>query len=187
MQWESLSVKSKTFYKAKIYDFIKMILTSSFFYLRSSSDSNNSGSNPTINKELKQSTYLSLYAWWIFLPPPHNGKLHHYSYIFFLHSGSFLVHLIPHVLRIFLEVISFSPPFLATLAFLILVMDLLLCGTILPMKHISLWSTILCFHCIIPFDFTQNHPHLLPAWMEFVVFALHFILDHSGKGVILTV
>lgn len=66
-------------------------------------------------------------------------------------------------------------------------MDLLLCGTILPMKYIRLWSTILCFHCTIPFDFTQNHPRLLPAWMDFVVFALYFIFDHSGKGVILTV
>lgn len=28
---------------------------------------------------------------------------------------------------------------------------------------------------------------LLPTWMEFLVFALHFILDPSGKGVILTV
>lgn len=183
----TLSLKSRTFYKAKICDFIKMILTSAYFHLRNSSDSNSTVDPTQLRRKSNSLTYLSLYFWWIFLPPPQNEKYHHHSYIFFLLIGSFLVPLIPHVSRILLDVISFSLPFLATLAFLILLLDLLLCGTILCVKHIRLWLTILCFHCTLPFDFTQNHPRLLPVWIKFVIFAFHFILDHSGKGVILTV
>ena len=126
-----------------------------------------------------------------FLHLPHNWKPHHQSYIFFFpQSGSFPVHLVPHVvnfLRILLELISFSPPHSATLALLLLLMDLLLCSTLLPMEYIHLCLNILCFHCTIPFHFTQNHPCLLPALMEFVVFALCFLLGHSGKGVMLIV
>ena len=125
-----------------------------------------------------------------FLHPPHSWKPHHHSYIFLPQSGSFPVHLIPCVfnfLRILLELISFSPPCSATLVLLLLLMDLSLCSTLLPVQYIHLSWNILCFHCTIPFHFTQNHPCLLPALMEFVVITLCFILGHGGKGVILTV
>lgn len=98
---------------------------------------------------------------------------------------SFLMFLI--FLRILLKLISFSPPHSATLALLFLLMALLLCSTLVPMEYIHLRLNILCFHFTIPFDFSQNHPCLLPALTEFVVFALCFILAHSGKGVILAV
>lgn len=126
-----------------------------------------------------------------FLHPPHSWKPHHHSYIFFFtQSGSFPVHFIPRVfnfLRLLLELISFSPPRSATLALPLLLMDLLLCSTLLPMEYIHLCLNILCFRCTTPLDFTQNHPCLLPALMEFLVFALCFILGHSGRGVILVV
>lgn len=126
----------------------------------------------------------------LFLHPPHNWKPHHHSCLFcFPQSVSFLVHLIPCVsnfLRILFELIAFLPPHSAALA-LLLLLDLLLYSTLLPMEYIPLCLNILCFHCTLPFYFTQNHPCLLPALMEFVVFALCFILGHSSKGVILTV
>lgn len=123
-----------------------------------------------------------------FLHPPHKWKPHCHSYIlFFPQSGSFPVHLIPCVfyfLRILLEHFHLL---VQLLALFLLLMDLLLCSTLLPVEYIHLCFNILFFHCTIPFDFSQNRPCLLPALTEFVFFAVCFILGHSGKGVILTV
>lgn len=173
---------------------LKWFLTSALFYLRSSSNACTIADPSWLSIMNSNSPAdLSLYPWCTFLVSSHtteNPITTTTSYSF--HSlgaswfTSFLVFLT--VWEFLLNWFRFH--LLVHLRCLFSYFWWIWCYA----EHFSLWTTstwlnILCFLFVIfsPFDFTQNCPYLLPPLMEFVFFALCFILCHSGKVVTLII